>query len=168
MRLVVLFFRWGTEVWRVLFHPSDYITGMLWRWESSWSLSLSYTIPSHMMSFVLMRPDISTTLHDHSTYLPVSSNFCSNSPLHLCAPKCSINEWLFPLLHFSVIKLVLSLITGFHLPTFLFPIAFLTFSLSMPPPWSSLIWLIINSSDSTSWAASQVPYCSLASYLTWL
>lgn len=128
----------------VLFHPSGHITGMLWRWESSWSLSLSYTIPNHMMSFVLMRQafDISTHLHDRSVYVSPSftANFCSNQPLCISVLLSGPSIWvnLFPLLHSSVIKLVLSLITTIS-PFLLsyFHQSFLTFSSLLCPSHAS-------------------------------
>lgn len=107
----------------VLFHPSGHITGMLWRWESSWSLSLRYTIPSHMMSFVLMRQafDISTHLHDRSIYLSPSftSNFCSNQPLCISVLLSAPSTWvnLFPLL--QLLNQCCLWPQQFHLPYFL-------------------------------------------------
>lgn len=100
--------------------------------------------------------DISTHLHDPFNLLisQFRQLLLKSAPLHLCAPKCSINEWLS--FHCSIFQLsvVLSLITGFHLLLSYFHQAFLTFSSllcpSHAPPWSSLIWLIINSSDFTN------------------
>lgn len=148
----------------VLFHPSGHITGMLRRWESSWSLSLRYTIPSHMMSFVLMRQafDISTHLHDHSIYLSPSftSNFCSNQPLCISVLLSAPSTWvnLFPLL--QLLNQCCLWPQQFHLPYFLISAKpfFPSLPFYAPPmPLPDLHSFDLSSThliSPTSWAAS--------------